>query len=96
MRPWALVLAMLVASGGAAEARCADDMQEFQTRLERTVKAKPTAQTAAATKVLKQYNESTSSDEVDCYNALARARRALNAPDAIEKPKPGNDLPPRR
>jgi hypothetical protein len=87
MRSLVWVVALLVAATGVAQARCADDLKEFQTRLERTAKAKPTPQTAAAAKELKRYgNDAKQSDEVDCYNALARARRALNAPGPVEKP----------
>jgi hypothetical protein len=97
MRGPALVLAALVGCAGAAQARCADDLKQFQARLARTAKAKPTPQTAAATKELKRYDTGANQgDEVDCYNTLARARRALNAPSPVEKPVPVDDNRRRR
>ena len=88
-------LALLLAAA-AAEARCADDMQALQTRIARAARENPSAQTAAAAKVLKKFAESTNSDEVDCYNAVARARRALTAPPAQEQAQKPVDPPPRR
>lgn len=78
----ALVAAML--APGAARARCADDLAALQARVDRAQRMKPTAQTAAAAKVLQKFNAGDAEDEIDCYNAVARARRALAAaaPDA--------------
>lgn len=75
-----VALTLLVAAG-AAHARCADDLKDLQTRIARAQKSKPTPpQAYAAAKILQKFNDSQSSDEVDCYNAVARARRALTAP----------------
>jgi hypothetical protein len=94
MRHFAFVIVLLLAGAGTAEARCADEMKDFQDRLERIVKSKPTAQTAAASKVIKRYNEEAKeTDEVGCYNALARARRALKAPDPAQASMPPADEP---
>jgi hypothetical protein len=75
----ALVLIASLAMAGRAEAGCADDMQELQARVDRQQAQQPTPQSIAAAKVLQKFNESTTADEVDCYNALARARHALDA-----------------
>ena len=86
----------LLLAAGAAQARCADDLQALQTRVAHATRVNPTPQSAAAAKVLQKFTESGNGDEVDCYNAVARARRALTAaPPEDQMPKPV-DPPPRR
>jgi hypothetical protein len=54
---------------------------ELQDRVERAQKARPTPQGAAAMKELQQAQRDLKAlAEVDCYNSVARARRALAAP----------------
>jgi hypothetical protein len=89
--PGIIALAILVAAAGAAEARCADDLKALQARVDRAQKVNPSAQSAAAAKILQQLNDSPTADEVQCDNAVASARRALNAPPA-EEAAPG--MPP--
>jgi hypothetical protein len=72
-------LAALVAAT-AAEAHCAEDVQELQSRIMRAQKTHWTAQGNAAALILQRYADSPSGDEVSCYNALARARSAFNGP----------------
>lgn len=63
-----------------AQARCADDLAALQARVDRAQKMNPRPEGVdAAAKALDKYNRSDSPDEVDCYNAVARARRALMA-----------------
>lgn len=71
-------LVALLALSQVAEARCADDLKAVQARVDRAQKQKPTPQSAAAAKILNRYNQSDTADEVDCYNAVARARHALD------------------
>lgn len=81
MRVVALVMVLLFGGIELAQARCADELKELQARVDRAQKRQPTAQTAAAAKELKNVDENLKQmDEVDCYNAVARARRALTAP----------------
>ncbi|MGO8918573.1 MAG: hypothetical protein ACLQJR_21945 [Stellaceae bacterium] len=80
-----LALVALILASGAAKADCAEDLQQLQARIERQQKASPTPQSAAAAEVLRKFAAGDSAagdsqDEVDCYNAVARARRALNEP----------------
>ena len=90
----AVALAVVLAPV-AAEARCADDLQALQTRVERQAKMTPSAQTTQAAKILKQLNDNEAADEVDCYNALARARRALTAaPKQQAEQQPGAPVAP--
>lgn len=83
---FALVVALAAAMAApcAAQARCADDLAALQARVDRAQRMHPTPQTAAAAKVLQKFNQGDAEDEVDCYNAVARARHALAAlpPDA--------------
>ncbi len=68
----------LLAMALPAHARCADDLDALQTRIARLEKQHPPPpQAFAAAKILKKLAESQSSDEVDCYNAVARAKRVL-------------------
>jgi hypothetical protein len=95
MRPIArrviVALVAVLALSGVAEARCADDLTALQARVDRLQKQQPTPQSAAAAKILHRFNQSTTADEVACYSAVARARRALD-----EKPPerlgPNNQL----
>ncbi len=81
MRILALVMVLLLGGVALAQARCADDLKELQARVDREQKRQPTAQTAAAAKELKKVDENLKQmDEVDCYNAVTRVRRALTAP----------------
>jgi hypothetical protein len=85
----AVAFAALALSWEPAQARCADDLTTLQARVERAQKMRPAPDGAAeAAKVLKKFNESDNKDEVDCYNAVARARRALATapPDAAAQP----------
>lgn len=92
-----VALAALVAAS-AAEARCAEDLDALQTRIYRSLKQHPTAQGYAAAKILQKYQESPSSDEVSCFNALARARQAFTAStppqEAQEAAPPGQPVQP--
>ena len=81
------VLALVLSTGGAglAQARCTDDLNDLRARVEREQKRQPTAQTAAAYKELQKIDLNIKRmGEVDCYNAVARARRALNAPPPMD------------
>ncbi len=85
MRLVVLALVLSVGGAGVAQARCADELDALRLRVERQQKLRPTPQTAAAAKELKKADENAKQmDEVDCYNALDRARRALNAPMPTE------------
>ncbi len=85
MRLVVLALVLLVGGAGVAQARCADELGELRLRVAREQKQRPTPQSAAAAKELKKADENANRmDEVDCYNALDRARRALNAPAPAE------------
>ncbi len=71
-------LAALILAQGPAQARCADDLAALQARVDRATKLHPEPPgAAAAAKVLNKFAQGDSQDEVDCYNAVARARRAL-------------------
>ena len=97
MRALGLVLVLLMASAGPAEARCADEAKELKARVVRAQKLNPTPQTAAAGKVLKRLDDNANRmDEVDCYNALARARRALDAPPEAPVQKKADPPPAKR
>lgn len=74
-----LVLIASLAATTRAEARCADDLQVLQERIDHLQANGRTPQSAAAAKILEKYGGSATADEVDCYNALARARQALNS-----------------
>jgi hypothetical protein len=84
-------LVVLAALSGVAEARCANELKALQARVDRAQKQKPTPQSAAAAKILHRLSQSATADEVACYNAVARAQRAL-----AEKPpvplEPKNQL----
>ena len=68
----------LLAMALPAQARCADDLGTLQARIARLEKQHPPPpQAFKAGKILKKLEESQSSDEVDCYNAVARAKRVL-------------------
>ncbi len=70
-----------------AAARCAEDLEALQARITRLEKQHPPPpQAFAAAQILQKFTESPSSDEVDCYNALARAKRVLRTPPP-EPPK---------
>ena len=83
-----LVIAVVVLSlSGAsfAQASCADDAKEMHQRIDEKVKFHPTPQLTAAKKELNKADESLQQHaELDCYNALARSRRALNAKPAVD------------
>ncbi len=88
MRVVAVAMVLLIGGAGFAQASCADDLTDLRAKVEREQKQKPTAQTAAAMKELKRADENANvMDEVDCYNAVARIRRALSTPPP-EEPKP--------
>jgi hypothetical protein len=89
MRAVLLAMALLSAGTGAARASCADETKEFKERVERQYKLKPTPQSAAAAKELQKLDRPYQVDEVECYNTLARARRALAAP-----PPPAREAKP--
>jgi hypothetical protein len=96
--PTALLgLALIIIATGLAQARCVDEAKELGERVNREQKLKPTPQTAAAAKELQKLNLNPKPgadtkprmDEVDCYNTLTRAKRALTAtPEPQPKPKP--------
>lgn len=98
MRVAYFVLLALIASTAAAQAWCEDDMKEVRLKVERLQKMNPSAQTTAAAKELKRYDErQMSADEVDCRNAIARVERALRAPPpatADTELKPGEPAAP--
>ena len=92
-----LGLALLIAATGLAQAKCVDEAKDFTERVKREQKLKPTPQTAAAAKELQKLDlnprpgvdTKPRMDEVDCYNTLARARRAFSATSEQQpKPKP--------
>jgi hypothetical protein len=92
-----LGLALLIVATGLAQARCVDEAKDLTERVNREQKLKPTAQTAAAAKELQKLDlkpkpgvdTKPRMDEVDCYNTLARARRAFSATSEPQpKPKP--------
>jgi hypothetical protein len=94
MRIYGLALALagvaLMLAQERAQARCADDLAALQTRVDRATKMQPPPPgAAAAAKTLQKFNDSDSQDEVDCYNTLARARRALAAPPPEAPPAAG-------
>lgn len=76
-----VALAALLLAREPAQALCADELSALQARVDRAQKMHPPPPgAAAAAKVLQKFNESDSQDEVDCFNAVAKARRALNSP----------------
>lgn len=78
MRSVILAVFLLLVSADVAMARCSDDAADFNARIDHDLKIKPSPQVSAAAKVMQKLNENIKNmDEVDCYNALARARRAL-------------------
>lgn len=86
MRITVLAVVLLVGGTGLAQARCADEVQDLRNRVDLQTKRHATTQTVAATKELQKADEAVKNKaEVDCYNALARARRALAAPDPVQK-----------
>jgi len=98
-----LVIAVLVLSLTAANvawASCADDDKDMHARIDEKVKFHPTPQLLAAQKELNKADESLKQHaELDCYNALERSRRALNAKPAVDAKNNGqpnnnnNDAP---
>jgi hypothetical protein len=81
MRALVLATALVIGSSGGAVAGCADDFQELMTRVDQAKLRQPTPQTVAASKALHEDAETMPDmDEVDCYNAIARARKLLAAP----------------
>ncbi len=80
MRLVILVLVLLMGGITFAEARCADELKDLSARVERQQKRTPTAQTAAAVKELRRASQDARDmDEIECYNTVARVRRALAA-----------------
>jgi|SwirhisoilCB1_FD_contig_31_10403290_length_383_multi_4_in_0_out_0_1 hypothetical protein len=83
-----LVIAVMLLSlplANFAWASCADDAKDMHERIDEKVKLHPTPQLAAAKKELNKADESLQQHaELDCYNALARSRRALNAKPAVD------------
>jgi hypothetical protein len=90
-----LALWLLVASVATARADC-DGMKDLRLKVEHAQRINPSAQTAAAAKELKRYDDRAgSADEVDCYNTIARVERALKAPAPIDNQvKPGEAAGP--
>ena len=83
MRIAALAVLLLLVAVGFAQARCADDIAELRTRMAARPQKPVSAQTAAALKELKRADDDLKNlSELDCLNDVARARRALRAPDA--------------
>jgi hypothetical protein len=81
MRSVVLALILALAAGGVARANCADEFNELQARVEGAKQRQPTPQTLAASKELQKAGvDMKQMDEVDCYNAVTRARRLLAAP----------------
>lgn len=83
MRSLLLAVVLLSVGVDAASASCTEDAALLQARINRDLKTKPGPQVQAAAKEMQKINMKMNEgtmDEVDCYNALARARRALNAP----------------
>jgi hypothetical protein len=76
MRTIFFAMLLLAASVGAAQADCLEEISEFRERLNN---ANPTPQTAAAEKELDKLAHNERADEIDCFNALSRARQALVA-----------------
>ncbi len=94
MRRVVLAVVLLVGGTGWAQATCTDDIKDLNTRLEARerfeksqIAADPVRQqqTVAARKELTKAQKSDKDfAELDCLNAVTRARRALNTPP----PKP--------
>lgn len=81
MRAVLIAFSLLLTMSSLAAAKCADDAQELAQQVEHQQKVKATPQGAAATKALQQAQlDARQLAEVDCYNDVARARKALNAP----------------
>ena len=83
-----LVIAVALLSLSAAnfaQASCADDAKDMHARIDEKVKFHPTPQLLAAQKELNKVDESLKQHaELECYNALERSRRALNAKPAVD------------
>jgi hypothetical protein len=80
MRAFGLVLILLVSPIRAAHADCLLELGQFREHVNSLNQAKPTPQTQAALRELRRLELNEAADEVDCYNALARARTMLAAP----------------
>lgn len=86
MRPLIPALVLLVAGSGALQAKCADDVKELRARVEHRQKVRPTPQGLAALKELEQADADLKHlAELDCYNSVSRARKALRAPPPAEE-----------
>jgi hypothetical protein len=84
-----VALVVSIAASAAAQARCADDLSALQAKVDHDQKRNPTPQSAAAAKELKKAADNIKNmDEVDCYNAVARAQRALRAPAPTLEARP--------
>jgi predicted component of type VI protein secretion system len=96
MRAVPLALIVLIALTAAAQANCGDDMKSVRLKVAQAQQTNPSPQSAAAAKELRQYdNHATSTDEVSCYNTIARVERALRAPAPLNnEPKPGEPVGP--
>jgi hypothetical protein len=87
MRALVLAVAFVIGSTGVAAASCADDLQELMARVDQAKQRQRTPQTIAASAALHKDNENMKDmDEVDCYNAIARARKLLAAPPPDAEP----------
>ena len=82
MRIFIVAMALVIGGSGMAQARCADDLKELQARIDREKLRQPTPPPVmAAAKELQKANANMAQmDEVDCYNAVAHARRTLATP----------------
>ena len=75
-----LALMLLVGSIGAAQADCLQQIGQLREQVDSLNQAKPTPQTQAALRELRNLERNEMADEIDCYNAFVRARRMLAAP----------------
>ena len=82
-----LLLMLLVGSIGGAQADCLQEIGQFREQVDSPNQAKPTPQMQAALRELRTLERNEAADEIDCYNALVRARRMLAAP----YPPPADD-----
>jgi hypothetical protein len=83
-----LAMLLLAASVGVAHSDCIKEIDEFRERLN---EATPTPQTAAAERELEKLDHNERADEIDCFNALTRARRALAASAPPTSPLPSRE-----
>ena len=72
-----LMIAVLL---GGARADCLTELSQLREQMDMLNAARPTAPSQAAARELQKLERNDSADEVDCYNAVARARSNLASP----------------